>query len=124
MLDRSLLGRALPPYDQIKINTDKCEVICFTWKDYGSVLREVLTIQGDRLRWTTTTRHLGMVLTKRLSTKVAATRRIQIGRAAHMSLAPLLRRSPPFTTSTKLLLYTSIIRPYNTYSGPVWYTTS
>ncbi|KAG8292479.1 hypothetical protein J6590_038957, partial [Homalodisca vitripennis] len=45
-------------YWRIKINTDKCEAICFTWKDYGPVLWEVLTIQGEKLHWTKLTRYL------------------------------------------------------------------
>ncbi|KAG8264451.1 hypothetical protein J6590_011742 [Homalodisca vitripennis] len=62
----------------------------------------------------------GMVLTRRLSTKVAATRRVQTGRTAFMALVPLLRSSS-LTTSTKLLLYTLIIRPSIIYAGPAWY---
>ncbi|KAG8317534.1 hypothetical protein J6590_024760 [Homalodisca vitripennis] len=115
-----LLPSAPPPASlAIKINTEKCESIYLTWKDYGPVLREVLTSQGDRLRWTRSTSYLGMVLIRRLSTNFAANRRIQIGRVAFMSLAPLLHRSSPLTTSTKQLLYISIIQPSITYAAPL-----
>ncbi|KAG8250759.1 hypothetical protein J6590_040515 [Homalodisca vitripennis] len=99
------------------INTDKCEVICFTWKDYGPVFREVLPIQGDRLLQTTPTRYLGMVLTGWLWTKVAATRRIQTGRAAFMCLAPLLHRFLPPPSCSFTPRHTAI----HHLRRPVWY---
>ncbi|KAG8318458.1 hypothetical protein J6590_001569 [Homalodisca vitripennis] len=82
-------------------NTIPITMLLLHFEGLSSGFRKFLTIQDDRLRWTTSTRYLGMV----------GTRRILTGQAASTSLAPLVRRSSPFTTSTKLLLCTSIIRP-------------
>lgn len=106
---------------KLKLNESKTEAILFTRQ--RTTPKRKLKIAGQLIPWATEVRYLGVTLDKKLNwTKHVNKLRVK-GAQALGSLSPILNRKSKLSASTKLRLYTTLVRPCITYACPVWSST-
>lgn len=106
---------------KLKLNEAKTEAIMFSRQRQEP--KKVLKIAGHSIPWTGAVRYLGVTLDK----KVKWTKHVSVIRAKGLtalnSLSPILNRRSRLSPSTKLRIYTTLVRPCMTYAAPVWGST-
>jgi hypothetical protein len=107
---------------RLQVNISKTEAIFFTKR--RPLPTPALHIDGQAIPWSPSVKYLGLHLTPSLTftTHVRRIAHVALGALAH--LFPLLARDSTLSTSTKLRLYLTIIRPILTYGAPVRCSTS
>lgn len=106
---------------KFKLNDAKTEAILFTRKRKLPTRR--LRANSHSIPWSTQVKYLGVILDKRLNWSSHITYIRSKGLKALNALNPLLRRKSKLSKSTKLLIYTTLVRPILTYACPVWSST-
>lgn len=103
---------------KLKLNETKTEAIMFTRK--RSLPRRFLTINGHNIQWSKQIKYLGLLLDNKLNwtPHVASIR--NKGQRAMNALSAILNRRSNLSSRTKLLIYSTLVRPCLTYSAPVW----
>ena len=103
----------------LKVNVDKCQATLFTRK--LKIIPPKITLSNRELVWTRQTKYLGVTLDKNLSFRphIKNINSKAVGRMK--SIIPLLLHRA-ITEKSKLLIYTSIVRPIITYASPAWST--
>ncbi|GFU30853.1 probable RNA-directed DNA polymerase from transposon BS [Trichonephila clavipes] len=102
---------------KIKINVDKTVAVLFT-KTRKPIAPP--TLYSTPLRWSQTTKYLGITFDKTLTWKphiLYARDKFQI---ALKKLYPLICRNSNMYLYNKVLLYTAVLRPILSYGCPIW----
>ncbi|GFT55653.1 probable RNA-directed DNA polymerase from transposon BS [Trichonephila clavipes] len=102
---------------KIKINVDKTVAVLFT-KRRNPVTPP--TLYSTPIRWSQTTKYLGIIFDKNLTWKPHITYARDKFRRALKLIYPLINRNSNVYLYNKLLLYTAVLRPILTYASPVW----
>ncbi|GFW87046.1 RNA-directed DNA polymerase from mobile element jockey [Trichonephila clavipes] len=102
---------------KIKINVDKTIAVLFT-KRRKPVTPP--TLYSTPIRWSQTTKYLGVILDKNLTWKPHIIYARDKFRKALKQIYPLINRNSNVYLYHKLLLYTAVLRPILTYASPVW----
>lgn len=107
---------------RINVNADKTTATFFTRRRTRPKPPNV-TLLGQHLTWTITSKYLGVVLDNRLSWKPHIDSILGKVQAKLGALGPILRNDN-MSLEAKVRLYNTIIRPTITYGSPVWATCS
>lgn len=103
---------------KLKLNDNKTEAIMFTKKRTSP--SKTLTINGFSIPWLDKVKYLGVTF----DTKLNWTAHLEIlrmkGITALNALSPVLNRKTKLSPSTKLRIYSTLVRPCITYAAPVW----
>lgn len=106
---------------KLKLNSSKTEAILFTRQ--RRLPTRNLKIGNHVIPWSGSVRYLGVILDAKLNwTKHVSNVRIK-GAKALGSLGLVMNRKSKLSPSTKLLMYTALVRPCLTYACPVWSST-
>lgn len=106
---------------KLKLNETKTEAIMFSRKHKSP--SRTLKIGEHSIPWQDSVKYLGVTFDKRLRwTKHIGDLKIK-GISAMIGLNPIFNRRSYLSPSTKLRIYTTLVRPCLTYACPVWNTT-
>ncbi|GFX89246.1 RNA-directed DNA polymerase from mobile element jockey [Trichonephila clavipes] len=72
------------------------------------------------MKWSQSTKYLGLTLDKKLTWKQHIIQTRDKFRRAQRAIFPLIGRNSELNLYNKLLLYTAVLRPILTYGSPVW----
>lgn len=103
---------------RIEVNAEKTRSLCISRRrrqPSGNV-----TIENRPIPWSAEVKYLGVKLDKRLNFSAHLEYAISKAKTAISELYPLTCRKSKLSTSNKLLLYKSIIRPSMMYACPAW----
>lgn len=103
---------------KLKLNSAKTEGILFTRK--RALPNTPVIIDNFHIRWSVSVKYLGVILDKTLNWNKNTELIISKGVKALNSLKPILNRKSVLSPSTKLLIYSTLVRPCLTYAAPVW----
>lgn len=107
---------------KLKLNSSKTEAILFTRKRTQPL--RTLKINGHSIAWSKSVKYLGLIMDHKLNWNEHVSYLRLKGMKAFNALSTILNRKSNLSSQTKLLLYTSLIRPCLTYGCPVWSNTS
>ncbi|GFY31994.1 probable RNA-directed DNA polymerase from transposon BS [Trichonephila clavipes] len=102
---------------KIKINVDKTVAVLFT-KARKPIAPP--TLYSTPLRWSQTTKYLGITFDKTLAWKPHILYARDKFRIALKKLYPLICRNSNMYLYNKVLLYTAVLRPILSYGCPIW----
>ncbi|GFW28604.1 RNA-directed DNA polymerase from mobile element jockey [Trichonephila clavipes] len=102
---------------KIKINVDKTVAVLFT-KARKPIAPP--TLYSTPLRWSQTTKYLGITFDKTLTWKPHILYARDKFRIALKKLYPLICRNSNMYLYNKVLLYTAVLRPILSYGCPIW----
>ncbi|GFX40433.1 probable RNA-directed DNA polymerase from transposon BS [Trichonephila clavipes] len=102
---------------KIKINVDKTVAVLFT-KTRKPIAPP--TLYSTKLRWSQTTKYLGIIFDKTLTWKPHILYERDKFRIALKKLYPLICRNSNMYLYNKVLLYTAVLRPILSYGCPIW----
>ncbi|GFX50269.1 RNA-directed DNA polymerase from mobile element jockey [Trichonephila clavipes] len=102
---------------KIKINVDKTVAVLFT-KTRKPIAPP--TLYSTTLRWSQTTKYLGITFDKTLTWKPHILYARDKFRIALKKLYPLICRNSNMYLNNKVLLYTAVLRPILSYGCPIW----
>ncbi|GFX75379.1 probable RNA-directed DNA polymerase from transposon BS [Trichonephila clavipes] len=102
---------------KIKINVDKTVAVLFT-KARKPIAPP--TLYSTPLRWSQTTKYLGITFDKTLTWKPHILYARDKFRIALKKLYPLICRNSNMYLYNKVLLYTAVLRPMLSYGCPIW----
>lgn len=106
---------------KLKLNDAKTEAIMFSRKQRAPA--RTIRIGGHCIPWRDTVKYLGITFDKKLNwTQHVANVKIK-SVAVMIGLNPIFNRHSLLSSSTKLRIYTTLIRPCLTYACPAWNTT-
>ncbi|GFT83791.1 RNA-directed DNA polymerase from mobile element jockey [Trichonephila clavipes] len=102
---------------KIKINVDKTVAVLFT-----RARKPIAppTLYSTPLRWSQTTKYLGITFDKTLTWKPHILYARDKFRIALKKLYPLICRNSNMYLYNKVLLYTAVLRPILSYGCPIW----
>lgn len=106
---------------KLKINASKTEAIMFT--RHRSLPPRTLKIDGYAIPWSRSVKYLGTVLDTKLNWSQNTQKLRLKGIKAMNALSPILNRKSCLSSSTKLSIYRTLVRPCITYACPVWSST-
>lgn len=104
---------------KLTLNVSKTEIINFRRKITNTQIYTNLKINNEEIRPTTSVKYLGVILDEKLTYRKHIESVIQKAYISLRHLYPLMI-SDQLTTSTKILLYKTIVRPILTYAAPAW----
>lgn len=107
---------------KLKLNSTKTEAILFTRA--RQMPTRNLSIDDHIIPWNKTVKYLGLILESKLSWNDHILHLRTKGMNAFKALSPLLNRRSTLSSSTKMRMYSTLIRPCITYACPVWSNTT
>ncbi|GBO35862.1 putative RNA-directed DNA polymerase from transposon X-element [Araneus ventricosus] len=102
---------------KIKVNTDKCQTVCFTRRRKVPDPRK---LYRKAINWSKETKYLGVTLDSRLTYEKHITNINKKARSAKAKIYPLIGKNSKLSLKNKLLLYKTILGPIMSYVSPVW----
>lgn len=102
---------------KIAINEEKIQAICFDKKHRAPT--RTLQVNGQQIPWKRTAKYLGMTFDPRLTWETHTNNIKKIGTIAMIRLYSMLKNDR-LHPRTKMIIYTSVIRPAITYASTTW----
>lgn len=106
---------------KLKLNDTKTEAIMFSKK--RKVPSRSLQINDHKIPWANSVRYLGVHLDRRMNWSHHTTQLRLKGIKALGALGPILNKRSNLRSTTKLQIYSTLVRPCITYAAPVWSST-
>lgn len=106
---------------KLEINASKTTAIMFT-RNRTSPVRNLI-IKGFKIPWSNSVKYLGVSLDRRLNWTENCIKVRTKGLKALNTLSPILNRNSCLSSTTKLRIYRTLVRPCLTYACPVWSST-
>lgn len=102
---------------KIALNREKVQAVCFNNKRRPPMRR--LQLDGQPVPWKNTSKYLGVTFDRKLTWNTHTNNLKKTGIIALIRLYPILKNEH-LSLRTKLLIYTTIVRPATTYSIVSW----
>lgn len=106
---------------KLKLNAAKTEAVIFSRMRKNPAKK--LNIDGYSIPWNNSAKYLGLILDRKLLWTEHIAQAHLKAMKAFSALSPILNRRSHLSSSTKLAIYKTLIRPCITYGCPVWSNT-
>lgn len=106
---------------KLKLNDTKTEAIMFSRQ--RNVPSRCLRINDHRIPWQNSVKYLGVNLDRKMNWTYHTTQLRLKGIKALGALGPILNKRSNLRPTTKLQIYSTLVRPCITYAAPVWSST-
>lgn len=103
---------------KLKLNPDKTESIMFSRK--RTVPDRKIKFKNYTIPWSRQVKYLGVTLDDKLNWGKNTDNLVLKGAKTTNALRPVLNRKSKLSSTTKLRIYSTLIRPCITYAAPVW----
>ncbi|CAH2096055.1 unnamed protein product [Euphydryas editha] len=103
---------------KLKLNSNKTECIMFSRR--RSVPSKKIKINDHIIPWSRQVKYLGTILDDKVNWVKNTNNLILKGVKAINALRPIFNRKSKISSSTKMKIYSMLVRPCLTYAAPVW----
>jgi len=103
---------------RLNINAQKTVAVMFNGPNFFASYH--LNLNGHQIPWSPTSKYLGVTLDRNLTFSAHVKSTVKKATAVRGMLYPILNRSSPIPTKTKLNVLHLYIKPILSYAGPAW----